>query len=725
LLEYHRYFAFASAQVAAAPKAVLSRVREQFGHAFSRLAPTADVGRRDGLVWRLPPTTKKAECPSYGRSVRLALCGADLATAASTVLNFCPKMSAAKARTKSTLSASDFIRAQPATMSVVEVLAKAKAAGLKFSRQLAYVVRSKKPTGRPRGRPLDPDSKAGFTRRMQSMTVSENEPHARATGLSCLAFAALRLGTVEKQEGIAERIFAQLEPRLALRLVTAMPGETGIRAAARTVGLRVSRFLSTATANDLVRQDRGLWIARLLSKFDDPKGIAASYESLHYVLVIDVKKDRVMLFDPHPWRREPLCTMRTADFEAAWTAGGWHGKPKWARLLHPLPVSAPLLANAPRLPPPQLGQPADLRIREVGRGGHEIVVSFSLGRLTPLTPAELEVARLAHTGYSNTDIARVRRASRNTVARQMHVILSKLHLRSRLDLATIPELFVGSPPNTRKNVHRGSPLLSAIGPEVEGREVTRIWREIASGHWATLAGADVDGARHASMKRHPVKPVDWRVLSTLQRDLLTLKAEGLSQQVIAMKLGMPASTVSGVLAKAHKRLGFPSLGQLLRAYCAAMALPGRPPDPKSGAAFVRSLPRTMPAAEVIEKGKAVGMKLSAEYVYTARARSSTVTPKPPTKSDFIRSQPAGLSTPEIVAMGKAAGIKFTPQLANKVKRAAATSPAAKTDMSAGGSTVSASSAENLLRAVAAEIGLGRAIELLHGERARAHSLLRE
>jgi hypothetical protein len=46
-------------------------------------------------------------------------------------------------------------------------------------------------------------------------------------------------------------------------------------------------------------------------------------------------------------------------------------------------------------------------------------------------------------------------------------------------------------------------------------------------------------------------------------------------------------------------------------------------------------------------------------------------------------------------------------------------------MRAGGSTVSASSAENLLRAVAAEIGLGRAIELLHGERARTHSLLRE
>jgi hypothetical protein len=35
-----------------------------------------------------------------------------------------------------------------------------------------------------------------------------------------------------------------------------------------------------------------------------------------------------------------------------------------------------------------------------------------------------------------------------------------------------------------------------------------------------------------------------------------------------------------------------------------------------------------------------------------------------------------------------------------------------------------SSAETVLRAVAAEVGLGRAIELLEGERARVHSILR-
>ncbi|MGH7437283.1 MAG: hypothetical protein ACRENE_16525 [Polyangiaceae bacterium] len=53
MLEYHRYFAFSAAQLASASRTVLARVRKRFGEAFTRLAPTADVARRDGLVWRL------------------------------------------------------------------------------------------------------------------------------------------------------------------------------------------------------------------------------------------------------------------------------------------------------------------------------------------------------------------------------------------------------------------------------------------------------------------------------------------------------------------------------------------------------------------------------------------------------------------------------------------------------------------------------------------------
>ncbi len=103
-------------------------------------------------------------------------------------------------------------RAQPATMSRVEVVTKAKAAGLKFTNQLVYEVRkrSKRPM-RPREHPLDPKSKSGFVRRMKSLTDSENERRSQATGLSCLALAVLRLGTVEKEEGIVVRTFAHVE----------------------------------------------------------------------------------------------------------------------------------------------------------------------------------------------------------------------------------------------------------------------------------------------------------------------------------------------------------------------------------------------------------------------------------------------------------------------------------------------------------------------------------
>ena len=43
---------------------------------------------------------------------------------------------------------------------------------------------------------------------------------------------------------------------------------------------------------------------------------------------------------------------------------------------------------------------------------------------------------------------------------------------------------------------------------------------------------------------------------------------------------------------------------------------------KSKAAFVRSLPRTMSAKEVIAKAKAAGLKLSPAYIYVIRSKTS-------------------------------------------------------------------------------------------------------
>jgi DNA-binding NarL/FixJ family response regulator len=231
----------------------------------------------------------------------------------------------------------------------------------------------------------------------------------------------------------------------------------------------------------------------------------------------------------------------------------------------------PPLPSTPRLLE-QPGRPADLHVRALDASGHMILVSFSLGRLTALNRSELHVARLANAGFSNAGIARERQTSTHTVARQMSSLLGKLGVGSRLGLATIPELAAWSP-SSHSGTGEGAELdalLSANGHEVEPQQVTRIWREIASGQWSSIAGVDAGGMRHTTMRRDSGQRVDWLALSRVQWEVLAFVAGGLPQKVIAMKRGLAPSTVSSALAAAGKRLGFASQAQLLRAYCAAI-----------------------------------------------------------------------------------------------------------------------------------------------------------
>jgi DNA-binding NarL/FixJ family response regulator len=190
--------------------------------------------------------------------------------------------------------------------------------------------------------------------------------------------------------------------------------------------------------------------------------------------------------------------------------------------------------------------------------------------LTALSRTELDVARWADAGLSNAQIALKRNSSMNTVARQISSVLWKLGVGSRLGLATVPELGAWISPNG--SVVAGDIdvdlLLSLQGSAIEARQAARIWSEVASGQWNVLAGIDSGGLRYAIMGQGCAKPVDWLALSDAQRDVLTLMADGFAQKVVAMKLGLAHSTVSSVLRSARQRLGFPTAGQLLRAYCA-------------------------------------------------------------------------------------------------------------------------------------------------------------
>jgi hypothetical protein len=72
-------------------------------------------------------------------------------------------------------------------------------------------------------------------------------------------------------------------------------------------------------------------------------------------------------------------------------------------------------------------------------------------------------------------------------------------------------------------------------------------------------------------------------------------------------------------------------------------------------------------------------------------------------------------------------VRATDKAARKAKRAAAKTMKAPVVNGTGASVASAakpsSSSEDLLRAVAADVGLGRAVEILAGERARVRAIL--
>jgi hypothetical protein len=198
--------------------------------------------------------------------------------------------------------------------------------------------------------------------------------------------------------------------------------------------------------------------------------------------------------------------------------------------------------------------------------------------------------------------------------------------------------------------------------------------------------------------------------------------------------------------------------------------------------FIRSQPATMSTTDVIAAGKAAGLSFTSSLVYMVRGRqdgkatprkatakksvaakkasTKTAMPKrtspaskpapskPTSKADFVRER-AHLSPKEIVADAKAAGLKLDPPYVYKVrgydkatasKRArtskkSASKPAAvvtptKTPASTSKTTgsnarqrSSDTTVEDLLRAAAAELGLGRAIEILQGERARVRAVI--
>jgi hypothetical protein len=175
----------------------------------------------------------------------------------------------------------------------------------------------------------------------------------------------------------------------------------------------------------------------------------------------------------------------------------------------------------------------------------------------------------------------------------------------------------------------------------------------------------------------------------------------------------------------------------------------------SKSAFVRGLPASMPAKEVVAKAKAAGLTLSDRYVHVIRsiakraAKNGHAVAQGPrrggrpisSKRTFVLSLPADLPAAEVIKRAKAEGMKLTTNYVYKIRsRGAAaseqngvslgpgTASGARTKLSRGRAaeiaklTNSASQHDEHFVALVLDVGLARAAALLEKVRARVQDL---
>jgi hypothetical protein len=94
--------------------------------------------------------------------------------------------------------------------------------------------------------------------------------------------------------------------------------------------------------------------------------------------------------------------------------------------------------------------------------------------------------------------------------------------------------------------------------------------------------------------------------------------------------------------------------------------------------------------------------------------------KKPSKAAFVRSLPATTPAKDVVAKAKAAGLSLTEPYVYNVR---ATSKAKKSGTRGPGRPAASQNVESLLRAVASNLGLARSLEILQAEHDRVRRLL--
>jgi len=164
-----------------------------------------------------------------------------------------------------------------------------------------------------------------------------------ACGLYCLAAAAAALGCVPQDDDQVQHIFSEKglgisKARHIARLVLTKHGLDldELKQIAPSIGLKL-----IVPDNQCLSQFEGqdeLWIALIRCGFESPIGPDPAQEHNHYVLVLDVTYDQVIVADPHPWH-ERFYNIPKEEFEKQWRAAGEASrlrKAQWAARLSPI-----------------------------------------------------------------------------------------------------------------------------------------------------------------------------------------------------------------------------------------------------------------------------------------------------------------------------------------------------------------------------------------------------
>ncbi len=103
-------------------------------------------------------------------------------------------------------------------------------------------------------------------------------------------------------------------------------------------------------------------------------------------------------------------------------------------------------------------------------------------------------------------------------------------------------------------------------------QALELWRALVSGRWSLVDHVDRDGKRFVLARRNPPDIHEPSALTPNERAVAAYTASGMSNKAIAYELGLAASTVSGLLMSALRKLRMTSRAELVAMFANPAAI---------------------------------------------------------------------------------------------------------------------------------------------------------